>query len=226
MPKNYDKIKITTQKLIGDGANTNVNITNSIIPSNRISYQYVYRPLDPQSLKIGRVKYGINDTSDNNAGNFQPAITLILHHIGRTLNIPATIESPSERVAANYNSLSTLNRSDPIWVYNNSGTNSLSTSFTLHADSFSGGVDAMYQMVKDIKLCTVPAYSGQVVIPPTVSCIIGTPLEASGMDVLTMRGICQGVDVQYNGPYRNNRYMRADVSITIDRSSESTRGIQ
>lgn len=218
----YDKLILTNQVFTAD---TNVTITDKLVPRNRVTYKYSYQAR-PQNVKFHKSGYGLNLQNielDEQSG-YKPKFSLTLLHLNQTKVIPATIMTPSEVTSANFSNVTPLNSSDPIYVYQNSGMNSMSLVFKLVADAFKEKEEGLYKMVRWLKLATVPRYEGQVVIPPAVKCTLGNPLVGSGMDILTISGKCSSVRVNYEGPFKHNRYTQAQIDMSIDRAITSPRG--
>lgn len=119
-------------------------------------------------------------------------------------------ESVQESHATNFEPLSIKSRSNPLVSYSGSGTRSTSISVLLHEDyiaEFEGGAADIRRTVAKIKSLTYPQYENLRVLPPRVLLRIG--------DFFKIYGYCSDCQVTWKLPIRNDRYIVAEVSFTI-----------
>ena len=122
-----------------------------------------------------------------------------------TLSFFSPPESISDGVAANFAAQNIRGRSSQYHGYEDTGPRTTSISTVIHED-YLFGVSNIVDFTNKLRAFAYPAYTG-FVVPPRCYVKIGNNLG----------GLCiaNQVDVNWQLPIRNNRYIRADVTISL-----------
>lgn len=123
----------------------------------------------------------------------------------------------TESHSTNFEQIDIKGRSNPLWAYAGSSARETSITVTLHEDylaEFMGGSADIREFVAAIRSITYPEYQGTMTVPPTILLRIGSFFK--------MKGICQSCQVTWKKPIRDNRYIVADISISIAEALEDS----
>ena len=149
-----------------------------------------------------------------------------LYHTDTLIAIPTYPEQISDTMGVNYQNVTPLSRSAPIYTYQNSGPRSFQVEFALHRDMMNDINTAMSKLnipdlaeedyvdilIKQLQAVALPKYASaqKMVNPPLIAVRLGTDIFCKGV-------VNGSVNVTYSGPIlRTNKYALVNISFTIN----------
>lgn len=110
----------------------------------------------------------------------------------------------TDNISAQFSQQSVPGRSNPFQGYEYTGPKTVSFTMQIHDDLCKENIVAL---VRQLKALAYPEY-GSYIIPPKCFVRLGI--------VIGMKGICKDVSVVWKKPYRDQKYLAADVTMTFE----------
>lgn len=141
-------------------------------------------------------------------------------HVSLDMEQVTLPESVSDSYSANYGEVNALGRSSPMIDYANGGPREISFSVILREDKTPEGLDII-DVVNILRSMAYPEYrENDFVDPPLIIFMLG--------DILNIRGVCNSVEVSWEGPYGETSkgrtaYFDAEVSLSFQEVPRNVR---
>lgn len=132
-------------------------------------------------------------------------VNLTTGHVIEFAHIPDELEDSN---SSSFSEINIQGRSTPVLAYDGSGPRNVTFTLQLHDDYCRLGIKQTVDLLKSL---TYPRYSTYI-LPPRCYIRIG--------ETIRMTGVCEDVTVNWKKPYRDNKFVYAEVSLTFKSALE------
>lgn len=135
-------------------------------------------------------------------------VNALIKNVRLGVSIPLTLapKTISESISANFTQQAIVGKSQPVIAYTDTGARQLSISLEVSDEILPYGFNDITSYVRALKQLVYPSYSGDRVLAPECEVYIAN---------VSMIGVCQSINVSWDGRYGSNKIVKASVDMTF-----------